>query len=227
VRRAARKTVYAPPPGTIDFGDLRRLQPVSRVRGWDRGTLIDRYYLVKFLQAHAADIKGHVLEFADDDCTVKIGGKAVVKSDVLHMIEGNPKATIVADIVTADEETIPSNQFDCIICTQVLQYVTELDRAIETLHRILKPGGVLLATFPGINQLDDPDLAWHDQWHLTGHMARRVFAQYFSDSAVTTYGNVLTAICVLQGITVEELTTEEVDYHDPQYEVLVAVRAVK
>ena len=43
--------------------------------------------------------------------------------------------------------------FDCIIFTQTLHFIYDVRLAIQTLHRILKPGGVLLATFPGISQI--------------------------------------------------------------------------
>jgi hypothetical protein len=44
---------------------------------------------------------------------------------------------------------------------------------------------------------------------------------------VTSYGNVLAATAFLQGLAAEELHPEELDYRDPDYEVLISVRAVK
>ena len=41
--------------GSVDFGGLRRLTPVSRAFGFDRGLPIDRYYIERFLAAHAED----------------------------------------------------------------------------------------------------------------------------------------------------------------------------
>jgi hypothetical protein len=40
-------------------------------------------------------------------------------------------------------------------------------------------------------------------------------------------GNVLSAICFLMGLSAGELTVEELDCTDPDYEVLIAIRAVK
>ena len=40
----------APGVGSVDFGDLRRLEPVSREYGFDRGGVIDRYYNENFLE---------------------------------------------------------------------------------------------------------------------------------------------------------------------------------
>ena len=44
---------------------------------------------------------------------------------------------------------------------------------------------------------------------------------------VQAYGNVLIAMAFLHGLLTERLTKEELAYHDLDYEVLVAVRAVK
>ena len=114
-------------------GSLRRTTPVSDC-GWSRGLVINRYYIETFLGKHSDDVRGHVLEFADDSYARKFGGAKTTKIDVLHLTEGNPRATLVADISRA--EPIPSDTFDCIICTQVLLYVYDVRAAIRTLHRI-------------------------------------------------------------------------------------------
>ena len=64
-------------------------------------------------------------------------------------LAGFPGATIIADISNAPQ--IPSDSFDCIIFTQTLQYVFDPHAAVRTLWRILKPGGTVLATVPGIS----------------------------------------------------------------------------
>ena len=43
---------------------------------------------------------------------------------------------------------IPSNSFDVVICEQLLEHLTEIGVAIETLARILKPGGTLIVGVP-------------------------------------------------------------------------------
>jgi SAM-dependent methyltransferase len=202
--------------------------PISRDWGFCRGLPVDRYYIEQFLSAHAGDIMGHVLEIKDDNYTVKYGGDRVTTSDVLHKSEGNPKATIVADLACAPE--LLADTFDCIVCTQTLQFIYDLKAAISTLHRILKPGGVLLVTIPGISQISRYDMdRWGEYWRFTSLSASMLFADAFSVSGVTVqaYGNVLSAISLLHGLASEELCKEELDSIDPAYEVLIAVRAVK
>lgn len=218
---------YRPPVGMVDFGSLRRVTPLSREFGFDRGLPIDRYYVESFLSCQAADIRGRILEIGDNSYTRQFGGDRVTKSDVLHVKEGNPDATIVGDLTNADQ--IPSDAFDCLVLTQTLHLIYDVRSALKTIYRILKPGGVALITFPGISQISNDE--WKDCWcwSFTSISTRRLFEEFFPSTHVKVecFGNVLAAIAFLEGIATEELTSEELDYYDPQYEVLITVRVVK
>jgi len=216
--------------GSVRLGNLRRVTPISRVYGCDRGQPIDRYYIENYLANCSSDIHGHVLEIADAHYTKCYGGNRVTKSDVLHVKEGNPEATIVADISSAHQ--IPSDTFDCIILTQTLQFIYDFRAAIETLFRILKPGGVVLVTFPGISQRNHEEEkgfggSWY--WSFNSNSARRLFEEVFpaANVRIEAHGNVLSAIAFLHGLATEELRQKELDHYDPNYQVLIAVRAVK
>ena len=217
-----------PPIRPVRFGSLRRVKPISRVFGFDRGQCIDRYYIENFLARHAADIRGHVLEVGDDTYVRKLGGERVTKADVLHVQGGNQAATIVADLTCADH--LPSDTFDCIILTQTLHVIYDVRAALRTLHRSLGRGGVLLATFPGISQISRYDMdRWGDYWRFTTLSARRLLEEVFpvGNVAVQAHGNVLVAIAFLHGLAAQELRRRELDQCDPDYEVLITVRAVK
>lgn len=218
-----------PRVGAVKDNSLWRLTPISRIFGLNRGLPIDRYYIEHFLSVNASDIRGRVLEMGDSLHTQKFGGDQVTTSDVLHVVEGNPQATIVADLTSA--ENIPSDSFDCIICTQTLQMIYDIRAALLHLNRILKPGGVLLVTSHGISKIGrregiDP---WGEYWRLTAQSARRLFQEHFPSTnlKIEVYGNVFSAIAYLHGLAAEELSQNELDYSDPDYEVLIAVRAVK
>jgi SAM-dependent methyltransferase len=206
---------------------LDRVEPVSRNFGLDRGNPIDRYYIESFLARHAGDIRGHILEVGDDTYARKFGDSHVGEVDIVHLTDDNPKATIVADLTCAD--AIPSDTFDCIIFTQTLQFIYDVRAAVRTLHRILKPGGILLATFPGISQISRYDMdRWGEYWRFTTLSAQRIFGEVFAGNVtVKAYGNVLTAISFLHGLASEELRNEELNYRDRDYEVVITVRAVK
>jgi SAM-dependent methyltransferase len=213
-----------PPIGWVRMGSLRRLQPISTQWGEDRGGAVDRYYIEEFLDRNASDIRGHVLEVGDDIYAKRFGGNRVTHLDVLNVTPGNAKATIIADLSGAD--VIPANQFDCIVLTQTLQMIYDLHAALGHIHRILRPGGVALVTTHGISKLD---LKWNDQWHLTSHSAHRLFGEFFPPESllVQAYGNVLSAVAYLHGVSHCELHKRELDFCDPAYEVLITVRAVK
>lgn len=226
-RRLARLAVW-PPVGWINFGEFRRLKPVTRDFGNSRGLEIDRYYIEKFLAENAMDIRGHVLEIKHNTYTLKYGGDRVTKSDVLHKVEGNPDATIVADLSNAGH--LPSNTFDTIIFTQTLQFIYDIKSTVATLYRLLKPGGILLATVSGMAQISLEDFEqWGEYWRFTSLSARFLFEEAFPKQNVTvrSHGNVLAAISFLEGLAAEDLKRKELDLVDPSYEILITVRAVK
>jgi SAM-dependent methyltransferase len=156
------------------------------------------------------------------------GVTRVTKQDVLHIEPGFPGATIIADLSCAP--AIPDDRFDCIILTQTLHYIFDLLGAIATLHRILKPGGTLLVTLPGISRLctDQADKK-SDCWRFTESSAERLFSRSFGGAAVSvrSYGNVLAAISFLEGLASHELRPHELDHHDPHFPVTIAVAAAK
>jgi len=102
--------------------------------------------------------------------------------------------------------------------------------AIETVYRILKPGGVLLATFPGISPISRYDAdRWGHYWGFTTHSAQRLFQAVFPavNVEVEAHGNVLAAIGLLHGLASQELRCAELDHRDPDYEVVITVKALK
>jgi len=211
----------------VEFGTLRRLTPISANWGFDRGLPIDRYYIEAFLASCASDIRGRVLEIEDDMYTRRFGGDGVTARDILHVNDENRRATIVADLARA--EHVPSDQFDCVILTQTLHIIYDTRAVLATLNRILKPGGVLLATFPGLSRTSHEEWAGSWFWGFTTASARRLFEDAFGPGPVSVqaFGNVLTASAFLYGLAAEELRRDELDHHDPDFEVLIAVRAMK
>jgi hypothetical protein len=212
----------------VRWGSLRRLKPVSSVFGFDRGLPIDRYYIEDFLQRHREDIRGHVLEIGDPGYTVRFGGPKVSHADVLHAVPGNPEATLVGDLTV--KGCLPAATYDCMILTQTLNFIFDVRAGLLNAYTALKPGGVLLATFPGISQISRYDMdRWGDYWRFTEASARRVFGDVFGPEnlMMESHGNVLVACAFLQGLATSELREEELGYRDPDYPLLIAVRAVR
>jgi hypothetical protein len=212
----------------LRLGTLRRTSPISAVFGFDRGQPIDRYYIESFLQKHVSDIHGKVLEIGDPEYTKKFGGNRVIRTDVLHVLPGNPQATIVGNLETG--LGLPIEAYDCLILTQTFPFIYSVQSAIAHCHASLKTNGVLLATFPGISQISRFDMdRWGDYWRFTNASAERLFGEVFGigNVSVETHGNVLAACALLHGIAAEELTPKELDTCDPDYQVIVTVRTQK
>jgi glycosyltransferase involved in cell wall biosynthesis len=216
-----------PPVGAVRFGDLRRCTPISRRFGFDRGLPVDRYYIERFLSLNRDSIRGRVLEIGDDTYTRRFGNDRVTKADVLDVSAANSKATFVAHLACAID--VPPDAFDCVIFTQMLQLIYDFEGALRTLYRILKPGGVLLATLPGITQIiqDSGRRDWC--WNFTEVLSQRLFTEIFppANVRIDVVGNVLAATAFLYGLAAEELEQSELDFRDPDYQLLIAIKAVK
>jgi SAM-dependent methyltransferase len=213
--------------GTFDMGDLRSLQPVSDSFGQDRGTPIRRYYIQRFFEQQRNRLKGHVLEVGDSRYATMFAERGA-KIDVLDPDPACPAATIRGNLLTG--EGVPRGCFDAIILTQVLHVLPDMQAAISVAEAALKPGGCILATLPCITQVSRFDMdRWGDYWRVTDRGARALFESSFPVSAVDTsvYGNVLSAITSLTGLAAEELSSKELDFCDPDYQVLVGVVATK
>ena len=207
------------------LGSLRRTAPLSESWGFDRGTPIDRYYIEGFLERHAADIRGTVLEVANAAYTMRFG-RGVERSEVLDIKSDNAAATIVADLSRADG--VPGEQFDCFILTQTLQLIYNVDAAVRHAHRLLRPGGVLLVTVPVISRLVPRYGLESDFWRFTPASCHRLFGDVFGENVeVSSFGNALTAIGFLAGLAHEELRRSELDAHHADFPLIACVRAVK
>jgi SAM-dependent methyltransferase len=221
------------PLGSVRFGDLGRLSPIGVDFGFDRGTPVDRYYIESFLSRNAADIRGRVVELSSNDYTLRFGGARVTQSDILSLTANNRRATITGDLV--QPSTLPAAAFDCIIFTQTLQYIYDSRAAVATLYQALKPGGVLLATAPGLTPMGDhpgrPETtetsAWY--WSVTPAGLHALLADCFGPHAVAVepHGNIFAVTAFLHGLALEEVDAARLKVRDSRYPVIAAARAVK
>lgn len=218
---------YKPPVGKISGGDFERLSPFSTEFGYDRGGPVDRFYIENFLQAEAAAIKGRVLEIGDNEYTLKFGGGKVVQSDILHVDESNTKATFIGDLSNAPH--VPDNAFDCIILTQTLHLIYDFKGALATCHRILKPGGSLLLTSPGITPIDHGEWSETWYWSFTDKALKKLTREAFPEGqvAVHSFGNVYVATAFLYGMGLPEVSQEKLTHNDPHFQVIITVKATK
>jgi SAM-dependent methyltransferase len=201
------------------WGNLRRTHPFSTHYGFDRGTPIDRYYVAQFFDKHRAEITGNVLEIQQTGYT-RMFGHDVRASHSLD-VEQDHGTTFVCDLAQS-EGVLASDFYDCFLLPDTLNHLFDLERCLEQALRIVKPGGVILATSATLVPTTPDFLDW---WRLTPAGWREVTHHVWHDCdiSVESYGNVLAATAALMGIAYEELTREELDVNDPRYPVLVSV----
>jgi SAM-dependent methyltransferase len=213
---------------TIVFGDIALTQPVSRLFGLDRGMPIDRYYINKFLGENVKQIQGKVLEIANSAYSKQFGTN-VSSYEVLYYDNSNKNATIIGDLTKPDE--LPEGKVDCFICTQTLNFIFDVQKAIQSCYKLLKKGGCLLCTVSGICQISRYDMdRWGDYWRFTDLSIRKLFEAIFPKDKIEiqSYGNTLAATVFLQGLALEDLPDKTVlDVHDIDYQVTIAIKAIK
>lgn len=217
----------SPPPGKIQMGHFRRITPFSTDFGYDRGGPVDRYYIENFMARHSEKVRGRVLEIGENVYTVRFGGSRVRQSDILHIDNTNPKATFVGDLSNAPH--LPGNSFDCIILTQTLHLIYHAKDALENCYRILKPGGTLLLTVPGISHIHHGEWGKYWMWSFTEASINKMLGEVFEKDSFTVqiHGNVLAATAFLWAMGAPELTKEQLEYTDPQYQLIITATATK
>jgi peptidoglycan/xylan/chitin deacetylase (PgdA/CDA1 family) len=212
---------------SIDWGALSN-EPASDCWGFDRGQPVDRYYIERFLARHMGDIRGSVLEIHDAEYTHRFGGTAVQHCDVVDIDPLNTDATIVADLTVT--ESLPPNRYDCCILTQVLTAVTDVQAAVQTIARALKPDGVLLCTVSSVNRIARAgEGEAGDYWRFTPASLRHALASAFEPDAfdVNAYGNAQACAALLHGLASHELRPATLEATDDGIPLIVAARAVK
>lgn len=205
------------------WGNLRRVRPFSDQFGFDRGIPVDRYYLHRFLDAHRALVRGDVLEIQTTGYARRYGHD-LGRVDSVD-IEPAFQPTYLCDLARSGE-VLPSSSYDCFLLPNTLQHLREPEAALAHALRVLRPGGVILASSAGLLPLtgDAPDY-----WRLSEagwrELAGRVWAG--CDVRVESHGNCLVATAAMLGLALEELSPAELETRDPRYPVLLTVRCIK
>jgi hypothetical protein len=214
-QRARRSYRLLRPRARLLFGP-----PLSYHLGADRGLAVHRDFIDRYLRAHSLHIRGDCLEFEEDEYTSAYGSPESV--DILHVDDSNPRATVVADL--AQPNDLPSNRWDCIVCTHVLHLVSDPWAVVRELSRILRPGGALIVAVPTISRIH-PE--WTEYWRFTPDGLALLLSSSFDDVSVEGCGNALVAAGMMRGLTVDEFLRSELEPHDPRFTVEVCALAIK
>jgi SAM-dependent methyltransferase len=208
----------------VRWGNLRRIEPVSRTFGFERGTPIDRHYLERFLHEEAAVIRGVVGEISEARYTEAFGGDRVERVEVIDVDATNPRATVIADLTQPGG--LATATFDCLLVIQTLQYTHPLGVAVRTCLDALRPGGTLLLALPGLAPHDTHVPIEGDYWRFLPAGVEALLREVAPEARATVrgYGNLVAATAALHGLAAEELTARELAHRDPGFPVLVCAR---
>lgn len=202
------------------------LVPVSRRFGQERGNAIDRYYIEKFLSAHKGNIKGTVMEIAEKRY-INMFPEKVSEAVVLH-VNGWGEGVVQGNLATG--EGIGSDCVDCLICTQTVQFIYDIHSVIKNIYKLLKPGGTVMLTASAICQISLYDYKnWGEYWRFTDQSMRKWLSEIFEEEQIQvyTYGNMKAAAAFMFGLCLEEMNTDDLEYQDEQFPMIIAAVARK
>ena len=217
VKRSLRRSL-----DNTSYSWLDRTKPFSRKFGLDRGSAIDRVFIERFLIENKSLIQGSVLEIGDDQYTMVFGSE-LNRSVVL----GGGSESIPGDLTDSNSLIPLKGPFDCIISTQVLNFIYDFDAAISGLAYLCKKKtGVCLCTVAGVSQISLYDYnKWGDYWRFNDMSIRRAFEKYFQQVEITTFGNAPLAAAFIMGLSVQEVPICLFEHQDLQYQIVICIKA--
>jgi SAM-dependent methyltransferase len=153
-------------------------QPVIAARWADCGgpewVTYRRYLLDGFLSWSRPHMRGRIID---------LGGKRAGKRGRFRPATGtgtwtyvnldrNTEPDIFADVSAVP---LPDGLADCVVCTEVLEHLSLPQACIDEAHRLLRPGGTLIASVPFLYPVHaDP----HDFQRFTAQGLRRLCARF-------------------------------------------------
>jgi SAM-dependent methyltransferase len=111
--------------------------------------------------------------------------RALLEDRPARYVAVDLRRTPLVDIIArAEQLPLRANAFDLVICTQVLEYVTDPCAVIDEIYRVLKPGGRLLLSAPAIFPVDSDQ----DRWRFLPAGLQRLLGE-FSRAEICSEGN--------------------------------------
>lgn len=130
-----------------------------------------RNNITDFIKHQADMLDSDSITLLDIAPQIHAGAKQFfLKAQVLIAdIDDKSNADYIIDICQNNEQKIPSETFDIIVCTEVLEHTLNPFLAINEIHRLLKSNGVLLMSTPFDFRIHGP---LPDCWRFTEHGIR-------------------------------------------------------
>ena len=87
--------------------------------------------------------------------------RSLITAGRVRYVAVDPRPSPLVDLVaTAEHLPLASERFDLVMCTQMLEYATDPVQAASEIHRVLRPGGVVLLSVPSLSIRDADEDRW-------------------------------------------------------------------
>jgi 2-polyprenyl-3-methyl-5-hydroxy-6-metoxy-1,4-benzoquinol methylase len=131
---------------STSYGQSRKSSPVDRFGVWLSGRAVHRH--ANFDGARIADLGcGFQAAFARtllDRCADALLVDVALSPD----LAAHPRVTAVEGVLPAAVADQPAGSRDVVLCLSVLEHLTEPQRMLDEIRRLLAPGGVALINVP-------------------------------------------------------------------------------
>jgi SAM-dependent methyltransferase len=153
-----------------------RQEKLPRLSDWHVKTKDPHYIHYYFL---IRDIKDAINHYAKGDLLDLGCGNKPYKS----LYESKTVTQTGCDVIQSDKNRVDvicpvtnlkfqGEQFDTVLCTQVLEHVFEHDKMMSEIYRVLKPGGHIILTVPFVWELHEEP---YDFFRYTKHALKELF----------------------------------------------------
>lgn len=129
-----------------------RFEPTSM-----QGQMIEAEHLVRYSWARQFAARARVL---DAGCGVGYGSALLADAGAREVVAVDKDKSIAADVESSMPPNVavevgdvtqlehPADSFDLVVCFEVIEHVPEPDAVLDELHRVLRPGGLLVVSTP-------------------------------------------------------------------------------
>ena len=197
--------------------------------GDSRGTPITRFYIQHFFSNLKLFDWGDSLEFGDNRYTDQFGRNITSIKTFRFSNETTTNGNIFNGNITK-LSSLPKESFDSIICTNVLNFIFDVESAIKGIYQMLKKDGKCIVTLDGpSSHVSRYDMErWGDYWRFTNLSAKLAFERSnFKVEQCTVYGNPYACSAQLNGFCLQDVDQSKLFPSNQDYQLLIALCSKK
>src|SRR5262249_36182701 len=144
--------------------------------------------MVRFFRLHYGDTKrGRLLDVGAGTRPYAVVYEPYFEDCVSIDVPSSNHNVDIDSFARADQLPFKSGTYDCIVCTEVLEHVSDPRRVLAEFYRVLAPGGLVFVTTPFMVGLHEMP---HDFYRYTPSALKAMAADArFEVESITTRGD--------------------------------------